>query len=797
MVDRSWPVGVLRMPPVCGTDLAPAVAEALAGMAPAALEIRREEEGLVWAVRAPADRLPVLMERLRVASGGRILPGEVRPPSEPEAVRFLAPEPPVPFFPPPAPGTAAALPGAGFLAALRAAPPGTGWRVTLAAPHPDGPALARLAGPAFAGRLPEASAWELTWRVIWAAVLGGTLLFGVSLNLLLVLPVVPPEAAFAAGAFGLLAALAGVMALSRFWVWRHLPREALQQKLRTALMEAQMEVWGEAAPAPGGWRWRTARLPARFPLSLHEAALLWLPPPDFPVETVAAPAGRADMPAPGGFWTLPAERGVPVGRQAGSETVVRIPWPQLPILILGGTGSGKSSFMLNLAETAIRRAAEGDPEAPGLLVLDPHGPLARAFLARLAHHARRRPEILDRLVLIDPSWDHAVPLNMFCAEDHHWAISTLLQTGQEIWRDYWGPRMAGTLLAAASMLCAYNRQAAEGLRLGFRHVPFALFNREFRHEELMSALPAADLGTAVLLDFQMGQAVDERAPYGWQVEVASPIVSKVIALDHPWMRAALAAPRLADMVRWCRERRWVVAAVPAGDLGGENAFLVAAWFYNLWEWALRRAGGEAPAPVWIFLDEVHRLARGLPLEQTLSEIRKYGGVPILASQSLTVLREEREGITAPLVPAMLANAGTLVVFRPDPMDLPILERALGWRERVAGEGLRPDIPAFHFYLRAMVEGRWAPLVLVDARGAYPEIRDVLSEEDRAWLRQEALCRHPEDYIRVEDGIRHEQENTMRLMTPAVREALLQIEVWERERLRPSGAPPSILERLGL
>jgi hypothetical protein len=495
-------------------------------------------------------------------------------------------------------------------------------------------------------------------------------------------------------------------------------------------------------------------------------------------------------------WRMPPEHGVPVGRLAGSETVVRIPWPQRPILILGGAGSGKSSFMLNLTETALWRAAEGDPEAPGMLILDPHGPLARAFLARLAHHAHRRPEILDRLVLIDPSWDHAVPLNLFCAEDRHWAVSTLLRIGQEIWRGGWGPRMAGILLAAARMLGAYNRQAAEGLRLGFRHVPFVLFNREFRHEELRSALPAADLGAAALLDFQMGQAVDERSPYGWQVEVASPIVSKVIALDHPWMRAALAAPRLADMVRWCRERRWVVAAALAGDLGGESAFLIAAWFYNLWERALRRAGGEASAPVWIFLDEAHRLARGLPLEQTFSEIRQYGGVPILASRSLAILREEREGITAPLVPAMLDNAGTLVVFRPDPLDLPTLERALGWRERGAGEGLRPDIPAFHFYLRAIVEEGWAPLVLVDARGAYPEIREALAEDDLAWLRQEALRRHPEDYIRVEDGIRREQENARRLMTPAVREALLQIEAWERERRRSSGASLSVLERLG-
>ncbi|MDW8185944.1 MAG: hypothetical protein RMM07_11905 [Anaerolineae bacterium] len=210
---------------------------------------------------------------------------------------------------------------------------------------------------------------------------------------------------------------------------------------------------------------------------------------------------------------------------------------------------------------------------------------------------RRRPDWAGRLVLVDPAWDRAVPLNLFCAPESIWAINTLLTAGRRIWEGYWGPRMSGVLEAAAMILWSYNRQVPEEMRLSFRHVPYVLFNVRLRREELMRGLPPADLPQAVLLDLQLGQAAEAaRSPLGWQVEVASPIVSKVIALNHPWLRAALAAPRMADMERWIAERRWVIVSLPAGAMGEGNAELIAAWFYNLWEWAFRRAGTERPHP---------------------------------------------------------------------------------------------------------------------------------------------------------------------------------------------------------
>jgi len=798
----GWVRATLRMPAVCGVDLLPAMAEALARATPLALEARRTEAGLVWSVAAPAAALPGILERVRVASGGRILPGPTAPFDGP-AGAFYAPVPSVPYLPPARPSADLMAPetgaGAGLLGALSGAPPGAFRRLWLWGPHPDAAWMARMAGPAFAARIPEASAWSLGWRLGWAMALGGTLLAGLALNVLLLAPVGEGAAAalFLLAAAGLVGGGIGAAGLARLWGWRHLAREAVWEKLRTALLEASLEVGGPdpAALLPGAWGWRRARgveVP-RFPLAAHEAMGLWLPPAGFPVEQAAAPEGRAEMPVMGGAGG--ATEGIPVGRRADDGRPVMLPPPRLPVVVLGGTGSGKSSFLLNLVEAAV---AAG-PSAPGLLILDPHGPLAMEVLRRLARRARGDPEVARRLVVIDPTWDYAVPLNLFCAPDAQWAIATLLKAGREIWEGYWGPRMAGVLQAAALIVWAYNRTQPEGLRLSFRHLPFVLFNAQLRREELLRAIPPADLPQAMLLDLQMGQAVEMgRSPLGWQVEVASPIVSKVIALQHPWLRAALAAPRMADMARWCAEGRWVIAHLPAGVLGEENTTMIAAWIYNLFEWALRAAGSEAPRPTWMILDEVHRMARGLPLVQTLAEIRKYGGVPILAAQSLSVLRQEEE--TRALPSAMLANAGALAVFRPDPMDLDLLEDALGWADRARGERLRAELPAYHFYLRALgPDGRWLPPVLVDARGAFPTVGGGgAAEAEVAALREQVRAAHPEDYLPVEEGIRHEQVNAMRLLTPDVRAALEQLDLAAPEPAAGDGGRPSSLrEQLGL
>lgn len=802
---EGWGRGVVRMPSLYGPDLLAAVAEALARVSPLALEVRRTDQGVLWSILAPRSDLALILERLRVASGGRILPGEIVEEPPADAGAFFAPVPPIPFLPPASPTDRPreAGAGAGRLAALAAGAPGAGWRIYLWGPHPDAPRLTRLAGPAFSARLPEASGWELWWKLSWGMTAGGVLLAGIGLNLLFSFPeslaYLPPALAFAMSAFGLVAGTVGIQGLIRFWAWRHLPREALAEKLRTALMEASLEILGDPSLAPqllpGAWAWRKAREIHRFPLAVHEAVGLWLPPAGFPVEQTADPRGRADMPALGGIWTGEGEE-LPVGRTPEGRPV-RIPWPQLPVVVLGGTGSGKSSFLLNMAEAVIRRGEE----APGMLALDPHGPLARAILRRLAREVRRNPDLAARLVVVDPTWEYAIALNLFCAPEMHWAISTLITAGRQIWEGYWGPRMSGVLEATAHLLWAYNQQAPEEQRLSFRHVPFVLFNAQLRREELMRVIPAADLPQAVLLDLQMGQAVEiGRSPLGWQVEVASPIVSKVLALHHPWIRAALAAPRMADMARWIRERRWVIVSLPSGILGEGHAALIAAWFYNLWEWSLRAAGSMAPQPTLILMDEVHRIAAGLALPQTLAEIRKYGGVPVMANQSLAVLREREE--TRGLPSALLANAGTLAIFRPDPLDLPILEQTLGWGERTAGERLRPDLPAYHFYLRTLAGGRWTPPILVDARNAFPPLfaREGEGEEEEAEiavLRELVRAAHPEDYIRIPDGIRQEQINAMRLMTPDIRAALERLDL-EEAGPEPGARPGlSIREQLGL
>ncbi|MDW8185946.1 MAG: hypothetical protein RMM07_11915 [Anaerolineae bacterium] len=258
-----WARAILRAPAVMAADLLPAVAEVLAGAGPVALEIHRTEAGIRWAILAPEDRLPGILEGLQAASGRRLLPGPGEQVGTEPAPRgtFFAPVPSIPVLPPvrPAIGRPARKWGRslGRWAICWPCRParavGSGCGAAIRMPPPDPPHR-----PGLRRSAPEASAWELWWRVAWGMALGGSLLAGISLQLLLVFPealaALPPEGVFLVGALGVAMGTMGISALIRFWEWRHLSPEALREKLRTALLEASLEVWG---PPAGG---RTACL---------------------------------------------------------------------------------------------------------------------------------------------------------------------------------------------------------------------------------------------------------------------------------------------------------------------------------------------------------------------------------------------------------------------------------------------------------------------------------------------------------------------------------------------------------
>ena len=127
--------------------------------------------------------------------------------------------------------------------------------------------------------------------------------------------------------------------------------------------------------------------------------------------------------------------------------------------ILGPTGVGKSTMLLNLALQDI------DDASIGVGVIDPKGDLVRELLERIP------PRHADRIVLIDPSIQRPVGLNILECDDP--AQRELVTDGvvaifRKSFERFWGPRTDdGCSAPHCSRFCAIPRPRSPRFRSCF------------------------------------------------------------------------------------------------------------------------------------------------------------------------------------------------------------------------------------------------------------------------------------------------------------------------------------------
>jgi len=554
--------------------------------------------------------------------------------------------------------------------------------------------------------------------------------------------------------FGLFAAggmlfLGGLLGQLDWFRMRSVPREWMERAVRSPLLEAAFTVHDarEGLPPPptlvpsGRWipargrAWPGVRRTARaYPA--EALAVMLRPPHRGDPSALFAADFREDAPAPPPTAAL---RHAPllVGRAVATGEPVGID-PDGHGLVVGGSGTGKSSSIFALLRSLVR---QGD-DAPGLFLVDPHLSLADAFLAEIDRlPPERRAAALERLVVIAPGTGSLVPLNLLAIPDWTWASNALISLGQRIWRDYWGPRMQATLDALFRIGVAWNR-ARPDAPLGLVHLVFLAFNTRWRRDALQY-MPPAERASALALDALLGQVTREN-PTSWTTEVVSPIVSKVMGLElSPWLFAALHQDRFVDMARWIRERYWIVVRPETGRMGRPAAELTAALLYNIFESMFRETVRAAePVPFYVVVDEAQEIAAGMRLEQALAEGRKFGIRLFVLAQSLAMMRAIPE--FEPVVQALLANTSTRFFFSPDPGDLDDIEAVLGKEMRY---GPSPaSLPSLVGYLHARIRGRWQPPTLVRVRPLPQADHDAVMRVIR-----DAEARHPDDYIAIPEG----------------------------------------------
>ena len=321
------------------------------------------------------------------------------------------------------------------------------------------------------------------------------------------------------------------------------------------------------------------------------------------------------------------------------------------IHVLGPTGSGKSTLMLNLALDDIEAGR-------GVGVIDPKGDLVRSLLERIPERE------WDRVILIDPSQrERPVGLNVLDCSDpdlHDLVCDQVIAIFKKTYERYWGPRTDDVLRAAVlTLLLTPGTTLCE--------VPLLLLKPAARRHFLKELRDPVGLGPF----WKEYQAM----PEAQRLMVVGPLLNKLRSfLLRRTVRNVLGqSVSTVDVADAIDTGKILLVSLAKGLLGEETSRLLGSFMLaRVWQATTERAGRpEAWRPDFnLYLDEFQNYLH-LPqgLDDVLVEARGYHLSLVLANQHLGQLASSTRE-------ALATNARTRVIFQCGQEDARYLAREL-------------------------------------------------------------------------------------------------------------------------
>ncbi|MCE5254321.1 MAG: type IV secretion system DNA-binding domain-containing protein [Actinomycetia bacterium] len=305
--------------------------------------------------------------------------------------------------------------------------------------------------------------------------------------------------------------------------------------------------------------------------------------------------------------------------------------------ILGPTGVGKSTLMLNLI---LQDIAAGRSVA----VIDPKGDLIEDVLARVPKERE------EDIVVLDPADEkRPVGLNVLQGGNRpaELVADQVLAVFHDLYRENWGPRTQDILHASLLTLAGKPGMTLCAL-------PILLSNRRFRKNVV------GDVTDSIAL--KPFWAWFDSLSEGERQQAIAPVMNKLRAfLLRPRMRAVIGQAEPAfDINSVFTKKKVLLVSLAKGLLGPEAAALLGSLVVaHLWQAALGRVRipSDRRSPVFIYIDEFQDYLH-LPtdLAEVLAQARGLGVGLTLAHQHLAQL-------TPALRSAVLANARSRVCFQ--------------------------------------------------------------------------------------------------------------------------------------
>lgn len=338
------------------------------------------------------------------------------------------------------------------------------------------------------------------------------------------------------------------------------------------------------------------------------------------------------------------------------------------VYIVGKSGSGKSTFLYNLAMGDIM-AGEG------VAVIDPHGDLALDILDAIP-----RSRINDVCYLDVTDTERPVgfnPATRIAPERRALAASGIVSAFKHLWSDSWGPRLEHFLFHGVAALI--SRQHATLIDL-----PRLYTDDNFRERVLRSVTDPETL--------RFWHEEFSTYTKNFRSEAVAPILNKAGQFTaSPQLRLILGqvAPRL-DLKFTMNNRRILIANLAKGAIGEQASNLLGSLLVSHLQLVAMERGSLAPAervPFFVHVDEFQTFSSDA-FASLLSEARKFATHFALANQYT-------DQLPIAVRSAVIGNAGSLVVFRVGSRDAELLAPEF----RPMDDGALADQEPFTAWLR--------------------------------------------------------------------------------------------------
>lgn len=393
----------------------------------------------------------------------------------------------------------------------------------------------------------------------------------------------------------------------------------------------------------------------------------------------------------------------------GRTRMVRLPREvtQGHFFLTAKTRMGKSTMMGHLASGRIIEKARG-LNGDALVVVDPHSDLIADVLERIP------ASLMQRVVVMDlGDRERSIGVNLVDVKvfpDRDKAVEAIVEVAKGIWEN-WGNRMENILTNVMRCLFEANRTLGRRKQLTMLDGLQMLTDEDFRYMVLDR------VEDPVLLDWWQSSHGGWAREYG--KEAVAPVITRLTNYSgSEVVRSILGQRRCTINIRQVIERGDILLVnTNQSAVGSEVAALVGASVIKLIEGVVAGQGqndefaadedGEKDDDarfraadrrrVCLIVDEMQSM-RGVNFQRCLSELAKFGGVFVMATQSLSRLDELGETMRD----SILANVAGMAVFQVNAIDADRLLPEL--RSPYLEEADVTGLSVHHCYLRMRHDG---------------------------------------------------------------------------------------------